>query len=540
MFSYSLLLAALPLAQATDTVLGVYMFHRHGDRTSKSTPPANLTSLGYQEVFESGTYFRNQYVASGAASQIAGVSPDIVNLNQISVSAPLDNVLMSSATGFLQGFYPPVGLTNFQETLHNGTNVSNPLNGYQIIPIQQITTGTGSEDSAWLQGSSNCANAIISSNNYFSAAEYVSLENSTQGFYNGIIPMVNNTFNSSQISFKNAYLSLIHLQSIPSPVLLPFHPSLFDILMHPSPFALSHVPSPLCLPLTAFQLSLPRTDQSPVYDLLNVASTTNTTFPSQSLLTPSTAFQLRTLADTHEYNLAYNVSDPIRAIAGSTLAAQILQALNTTITTRGTKQKLTAQFGAYGSFQSFFGLANLTSVNADFYGIPDYASNMVFELYTTGPADPWPADAADLRVRFLFHNGTTSGASPPVVYPLFGSGQQNLSWAEFGAGMGKFAVGDQGSWCEACGNTTGVCAPAGSSAGVGGNGGDAGASGATAGGNGLSPAVNGVVGAMVTLAVILGLEALVLLVGGYRLVSKKRLGPQGQGMGIGSGQAVKA
>ena len=493
MLSLSLLLVACSFSQAADTVLGLYMFHRHGDRTSKSTPPTNLTNLGYQQVFESGSYYRNQYVASGASLQIAGVSSDLVNLNQISVSAPLDNVLMPSATGFLQGLYPPVGNTNFLETLNNGTNISRPLNGYQIIPIQQATTGTGSEDSAWLQGSSNCANAILSSNNYFSSAEYLALKSSTQDFYNGLTPMVNGTFNSSQTSFKNAYTSM--------PV--------SDICRYWQP-ALT----------------------STVYDLLNVASIDNTTFPSQELLTPDTLLQLRTLADTHEYNLAYNASDSIRAIAGATLAAQVVQGLNSTVASRG-KTKMTIQFGAYASFQSFFGLANLTSATGDFYGIPDYASNMVFELYTTGVASPFPTSTDDLRVRFLFHNGTTNASSPPQTYPLFGSGQQNLSWADFTAGMNKFAVGDQASWCSACGNSTGVCASsaAGGSTGTGSSGEATG--GSSGSGNGLSPAVNGVIGAMVTLAVVLGIEALVLLVGGYRLVSKKRLGQQSATVGNG-------
>lgn len=40
----------------------------------------------------------------------------------------------------------------------------------------------------------------------------------------------------------------------------------------------------------------------------------------------------------------------------------------------------------------------------------------------------------------------------------------------------------------------------------------------------------GVIGAMVTLGVILGVEALILLLGGLRLVSKKRL-HQGAGHG---------
>lgn len=55
----------------------------------------------------------------------------------------------------------------------------------------------------------------------------------------------------------------------------------------------------------------------------------------------------------------------------------------------------------------------------------------------------------------------------------------------------------------------------------------------------MSAAVNGVIGAMVTLAVVLGLEALVLLLGGLRVVSKKRLaqGPVGSSpVSVGGGK----
>lgn len=98
-----LVLSCVSSFTQAETILGVYIFSRHGDRTAKATPPSNLTDLGYQEVFTSGTYFRNRYVASNATSQIAGISSDIVALSQIAVSAPEDNVLMSSATGFTQG-----------------------------------------------------------------------------------------------------------------------------------------------------------------------------------------------------------------------------------------------------------------------------------------------------------------------------------------------------------------------------------------------------------------------------------------------------
>ena len=205
-------LTLLPsLSTAAETVLGLYIFSRHGDRTSKSTPPTVLTELGYSEIFSSGTWFRDQYIANGSTSQIHGIEPDIVKQSQIAASAPLDDVLMPSCLGFLQGLYPPVGPTLGQQTLRNGTVVQVPLNGYQIIPVGTVTSGTGSEDSAWLQGSGNCANAIVSSNNYFASPEYTMLENSTMGFYTSLQPVVNSTIPANQTNFKNAYAGMLPL-----------------------------------------------------------------------------------------------------------------------------------------------------------------------------------------------------------------------------------------------------------------------------------------------------------------------------------------
>ncbi|KAM0797555.1 histidine phosphatase superfamily [Usnea florida] len=469
MLSHTLLLFTLlhlPLTQAAETVLGLYIFSRHGDRTTKAYPPTKLTDLGYSEVFSSGTWFRENYI--NGSSPINGIEPNVVKLSQISASAPMDTVLMPSTQGFLQGLYPPVGATLGSQTLGNGTVVTAPLDGFQLIPVQTVTSGTGSEDSAWLQGASNCAKAEVSSNNYFSSPEYMALLNSTQAFYSSILPTVNTTFNGSQTSFSNAYT---------------------------------------------------------IFDYLNVAEIHNATIPSSDLLTPETLLQIRTLADVHEFNLAYNASDPIRAVAGATLAAQIVSALNTTITSNGTATPLNIQFGAYGQFQSFFGLANLTSLGADWIGIPDYASTMTFELFTDVAPTPFPA-VDDLQVRFYWHNGTTGNTSTPTAYPLFGQQSLTLGWNDFVTGMNKFAIGSQSAWCNACGNTTGVCASSSltspSSGGKGGS--SATGSGGGSGSGGVSRPVAGVIGAIVTLAVVLGVEGLIMLVAGLRLVSKKRLG----------------
>lgn len=230
----------------------------------------------------------------------------------------------------------------------------------------------------------------------------------------------------------------------------------------------------------------------------------------------------------HEWHLAYNSSAPIRAVGGKTLAAQVVQFLNGTIADAGSfsGQKLGIQFGAYGTFSSFFGLAGLQDLNVDFTGVTTYASSMAFEMFTNTStavtSANFPAEE-DIYVRFLYHNGTATNSSPPVAYPLFGSGQEVLSWNDFANNMNGFALGDTGSWCTACGNFTGVCAPYADASGDGGSSSDNDGEPIEGCSNGLSPVVNGVIGAMVTLAIVLGLEALLMLMFGLRLVSKKRI-----------------
>jgi len=166
-----------------------------------------MASQGYNQVYNSGQYYRSRYVETGASSKIAGLNTDIVLLSQIQASAPADNVIESSATGFLQGLYPPVGATIGAQLLANGSTISAPMNGYQIIPISLQTTGASSEDAGWLQSATACNNAEISSNQYYYTQDYNDLLNSTGAFYQDLLPVVNGTFNSTQDGFKNAYTS---------------------------------------------------------------------------------------------------------------------------------------------------------------------------------------------------------------------------------------------------------------------------------------------------------------------------------------------
>ncbi|CAI0654636.1 unnamed protein product, partial [Colletotrichum noveboracense] len=72
-----LLALGLPIVPAAaETVLGIYVFHRHGDRTAKKWPPVRFTDLGADEVYSSGLYYRSRYVSSNASQQIRSLSTD--------------------------------------------------------------------------------------------------------------------------------------------------------------------------------------------------------------------------------------------------------------------------------------------------------------------------------------------------------------------------------------------------------------------------------------------------------------------------------
>lgn len=232
--------------------------------------------------------------------------------------------------------------------------------------------------------------------------------------------------------------------------------------------------------------------------------------------------RLLTLASIHEWNLAYNSSEPVRAIAGSVLAGQILGALDAIA--KGTKGAATfnAQFGAYGTFMAFFGLAQMPAASPDFYGICDYASSMTFELVTNATAgSDGKYNPDDLSVRFFFANGTATDDSFKQ-WPLFAQKETTLSWPAFKDGMNKFAIQDNAHWCSTCGSTSGKCAANGTSS----DGGSASTKGSS-GSGGVSRPVAGVIGALVTLAIILGVQAAIMLFGGFRLMKKSALRPQG-------------
>jgi hypothetical protein len=215
----------------------------------------------------------------------------------------------------------------------------------------------------------------------------------------------------------------------------------------------------------------------------------------------------------------------MRSISGMQLAGEILKYMNSTITSGKAGQssnKLGIQFGAYATFFSFFGLASLHKANPDFMGVPDYASSMALELFTDADLSSGYPSNDDLQVRFLFHNGTASNTSEPTVYPLFGGSANSVSWTDFSNGLGQFAVSTTEDWCTKCGNSTGTCAGFTDSSNS-----NPTTQSSNSADHHMSAAIGGVIGAFVTLAVVLGTLMAIMLLGGLRLVSKKALAGRG-------------
>jgi len=326
-----------------------------------------------------------------------------------------------------------------------------------VNAVTDGATSSGSENSEWLQGGSGCGNAVISSNNYFMSPEYTSTFNETKDFYQSLLPVINTTFNTSTATFKNGYS---------------------------------------------------------IFDYVNVATIHNSSIPSKNLLTNTTLTRLYDFASTHEWNLAYNSSDPVRAIGGSVLAGQALSALQDIVDGKSVP-RFNIEFGAYGAFMSFFGLTQLPAASNDFYGICDYASAMVLELVAPSATE---LDPNGLSVRFLFSNGTAA-QHDLKTFPLFGQKETSLGWSDFKDGMSKFAISDTNHWCQICGNTNdGTCSSANPT-----DSGNPSPPSFSSNGSGISRPVAGVIGALVTLTVVLGVEAVIMLGSGLRLAKKSTL-----------------
>ncbi|KAI1814747.1 phosphoglycerate mutase-like protein [Poronia punctata] len=430
-------------AATTETIQGIFIFSRHGFRTPKILPPTNLTPLGIEQVYATGQYYRDRYISSNATFPIHGLEEEEDAEEQIDVKSPKDNVLYDSATEFLRGLYYP-GDDDVRVNTLSSSSVENR-----------------NENDVWLQGSSNCANAAISSEAYRDSDEYAETYASSKDFYEGLRgPFLENV--DVEASFDNAY-------------------AIYDYLSFSSSSS---------------------------------SSNTNTNNNNKNKnISDSDMKELKRLADIHEYNLAFNKSDTARAVAGKVLAGEILAAFEKTGTQGG--KLFNVQFGPYATFSSFFGLVGFQEGPR---GVVDYASTMVFELFTTTAEEE-----DDLFVRFLFANGPLgrmtmdiSEENELVAYPLFGQREVAIPWERFRDEMERIAIRGVGDWCAVCGSSSSseggekdICKV--STIEGGGNYGE------------VSVYTAGAIGALVALFVVLVGQTLVFLLAGLRVVKKSSL-----------------
>ena len=470
---------------ANETIWSSVILTRYGDRTPLiSQDQSVLTPLGAQQLYSSGAMFRQRYIAPsddnvGSDHVIDGISTYEIDSTQVFTMSTADQFVVASAQAFIQGLYPPLNLSsshpvlNDMSILANGSNIDFPLGGYQYPQI--YTTSPVDPNSIWIAGDVNCPIYDSTASLYFSTSQYQQLANETQAFYNKFQDEIfSGELPSANIDYHNAYY---------------------------------------------------------VFDYLNYGFTHNRTV--KNLVAATDLDQARTLADQWEFAINGNTTagrdtgDRIQTVAGQTVAAEILGLFFNNIETGGQSSKLNLLFSSFEPMIAFAALAGLPAEDANFYGLPDYGSSMVFELFSSDSTSKGSfPDPSQLSIRFLFRNGTNASANLDT-YPLFGRTDSSLvmNMTDFVSEMENIMIAGVGDWCNACNSGSVFCAAyTNSSSNSSTTGSGTSLSGGTAS-HSMKPAVAGVIGAVISLVLAAIILAGVMLLGGvrmYRTNAKRR------------------
>ncbi|USW57035.1 Putative histidine phosphatase superfamily [Septoria linicola] len=483
------------------------IFTRTGDRTPEilGKLPTQLTSLGAQQAYAAGQFFRNRYtILRNGTNGIEEAGAELVGLNtgtydQLqTISMALEQQYnVATQQAFMQGLYPPfspgsgnttgAGLNPVNIVANGtgqGTYVSTPLNGYQYT--QTRSAGPLDPNFVYLSGNLNCPAFDAAAQNARNTPQYDGTQEEFDGLYNtagsaALIGVLNSTF----WDYNNAYA---------------------------------------------------------IYDYLRYQAAHNATvrdaFSTLRWQASNVSFldTLRWLADQQQYAQLGNISalnvvtkketlpglsGSISTIAGNTLAARVLDSFSNAINfSRFGRYKLNLFFADYHPMTSFFALAGLPELNHRFYGTANFASSAVFELFSkTNETDPSFPGVDDLYVRFYFRNGTDGDDSRYQAYSLFlnGPDAMDMTWVQFRNAMRNVAMPGIGNWCNECSSTSFFCAAFDED----GNETPAGSRGSSSK-HKLSPAVAGVVGAIIALVIAGFIFALAMFVGGVRLHRQQR------------------
>ena len=412
-----------------------------------------------------------------------GISKYVIDSTQVFTMSTVDEYIVTSAQAFLQGLYPPLSISSnntandSMSILANGSNIEYPLGGYQYSQI--YTVGELDLNSIYIAGEINCPAYDTSASAYLYTPEFTQTQAATQDFYDKFEAFIlSGELSESFIGYQNAYA---------------------------------------------------------IFDYLNYGYTHNKTIKDH--LSADELTRARILADQWVYGINGNVTvngategvqtRTFSTISGQTLIAEVIRLLFSNINSEGTKGKLNLLFGSFEPMTAFAALAHLPNIDTNFYGLPDYGSSMVFELFSAGVnSNGTYPDPRDLNVRFLFRN-STDPSSELISYPLFGLGpsQTDMPFQDFLQGMENNMLASVSDWCSVCNSTSVFCAYF--------------VNGSTTNGTNtgsdlplqevkgsMRPVVAGVIGAIITLFLAGLILAAAMLLGGlrfYRSKAKRRL-----------------
>jgi prostatic aicd phosphatase len=378
-------------------------------------------------------------------------------------------ILMKTTTAFLQGVYPPLSDINALslgvETINNGSSYTTASNGFQYIFLR--SRQTTSPDTMWIKGDEQCPAFTSAAASFKQTPQYTTVLEATKTFYAQFWTVLQNVYDYTQkdMTYAKAY---------------------------------------------------------DIFDLINVASIHNKTVTAN--VTTEQLFQLRTLADSAEFNSNFNASQANRNIGGRALAGAIYMQLNQTLSSKGAL-KFSVFTPSYNNILSLFGLTQLNAASTDFSGLPPYASTLAFELFTPTTMSSFPTNLDDLSIRAVFRNGSSGAGAPLVAFPLFGRTSTSMTWKEFSTEMLKISITSTGQWCNTCNSTAAFCLPYSTSASTVATTAASGSTSAAAAENvsSMTNAIAGVIGAMVTVAAFLAAGLLFFLM--RRSMAKKNVAP---------------
>ncbi|KAK1069133.1 hypothetical protein LTR74_005175 [Friedmanniomyces endolithicus] len=499
----TLLLTPAAVSAAQYTVWASVIFSRTGERTPEVLGyiPTTLTSYGAQEVYNSGDFFRNRYISSTANADVLssaplyGLSANDVDSMQLYVAALDEQYCVASAQAFVQGLYPPVTLNGSAASildptsvLANGTYIESPLKGYQYT--QMHAAGALDPDFPYLGGSLDCPAFNDVAALYAGTPAFTATESISRQIYQDVgAQTLTGVLDETAWDYYNAY-------------------AIYDYINYQN----AH--------------------NKTVATLLADNANMNTSYPVLDMLRwyadEQQYAQLGNLTAQNNYTgssqpLPDGLTGSISTIAGNLLAAKMMAQLQVAVETGGAYYKLSLLFGDFEPLMSLFALTGLPAVNPNFYGLPDFGSTAVFEVfsYTNDSMNMGFPSSDQLYVRFYFRNGTGIGNDASgnfQSYSLFwrGPSQVDMSWNDFQTAMYGIMLGDIGTWCTQCGAGNIFCAAWNSSDTATGTPSGSTLSTTRKHKHGLNPAAAGAIGAVVTLAVAGLLFAALMLLGGLR------------------------